>query len=192
MSQSTVLVVDDDPVIRAFVSSALEDEGYHAVSAVDGPALEAACRRQPAVVLLDLMMPGMDGAEVSRRLRADPATAYIPIILMSAQHDLRSRSAHLPVNELLAKPFDLDRLFALIDKWETVTAGERLLWRVSEGRSFAFDRHTRKVVAWCIGDSTHRWWTLIRRPPQTYGPFVTDVQARQEAARRMPDLAASD
>jgi CheY-like chemotaxis protein len=77
-------------------------------------------------VLLDLTMPQMDGAEVSRRLRADPATAGIPIILMSAQPDLRGHSADLPVNERLTKPFDLDRLSALIAKWETVTAGERL------------------------------------------------------------------
>src|SRR4030081_3365599 len=107
MSETTVLVIDDDPSIRAVVTTALQDEGYRVVSAVDGQALEMACQHHPAVVLLDLTMPQMGGAEVSRRLRADPATASIPIILMSGQYDLRGRSAHLPVDERLAKPFDL-------------------------------------------------------------------------------------
>jgi CheY-like chemotaxis protein len=185
VSESTVLVVEDDPVVRAVLDTALRDEGYRVVSAVDGGALAAACRHRPAVVLLDLTMPRMDGAEVSRRLRADPATAGIPIILMSADPDLRARSAHLPVNERLAKPFDLDRLYALIAKWETISAGERLYWRVSDARSYAFDRQTRRVVAWCISDRTNHWWALIRRPPGRYGPFETALHARQEAAQHL-------
>lgn len=187
MSESTVLVVDDDPVVRAVLDTALQDEGYRVVSAVDGGAIEAAGRYRPAVVLLDLTMPEMDGAEVSRRLRADPATAAIPIILMSAEPDLRARTAHLPVNERLAKPFDLDRLYAVIATWETLTAGERLSWRVStEGRSFAFDRQTRRVVAQCIRDEAQRWWALLRgQSSGRYGPFTTAVQARQEAARHL-------
>jgi CheY-like chemotaxis protein len=191
VSSATVLVVDDDPTLTKVVCSALEEEGYRVVSAVDGAALEVACRHRPAVVLLDLTMPQMGGAEVSRRLRADPATACIPIILMSAQPDLRGHSANLPVNERLAKPFDLDRLYGLIAKWETVTAGERLYWRVSPQRSFAFDRRTHKVVAWCLRDSAHRWWALLRRPAGSYGPFETAVQARQEAARHLLSASAS-
>jgi CheY-like chemotaxis protein len=180
-------VVEDDPVVRAVLDTALRDEGYRMVSALDEQALEAARRYRPAVVLLDLSMPQMDGAEVSRRLRADPATAAIPIILLSAEPDLRARSAQLPVNERLAKPFDLDRLYALIAKWATLTAGERLYWRVSaEGRSFAFDRRTRRVVALCIRDDAQRWWALLRgQSSGRYGPFETAVQARQEAARHL-------
>ena len=105
------------------------------------------------MVLLDLTMPEMDGADVSRHLRADSAPSITPILLMSAQYDLRGLAAHLPVNERLAKPFNLDRLSAVIATWETVTAGERLCWRVCAERSFAFDRRTRQVVAWCISDS---------------------------------------
>jgi CheY-like chemotaxis protein len=147
VSGATVLVVDDNSAITAFVRSALQDDGYRVVSAVAGQALEVACERGPAAVLLDLAMPEMDGAEVSRRLRAHSATPSIPILLMSAQYDLRGLAAHLPVNERLAKPFDLDRLSAVIAKWETVTAGERLCWRVCAERSFAFDWRTRQVVA---------------------------------------------
>ena len=82
-------------------------------------------------------------------------------------------------------PLTSPACLALIAKWETVTAGERLSWRVCPERTFAFDRRTRKVVAWCIRDSAHRWWALIRQPPRIYGPFETPLQARQEAARHV-------
>jgi CheY-like chemotaxis protein len=101
----TVLVVDDDAGIRDLLEIALEEEGYRVYTAVDGAALQLAHDRQPALILLDLMMPGMDGFEVSQRLRADPATAHIPIIVMSAL--LPSRSVLLPVNDRLSKPFTL-------------------------------------------------------------------------------------
>jgi CheY-like chemotaxis protein len=185
----TVLVVDDDPAIRAFVTDALRDDGYRVVGAVDGEALALAREHRPAVVLLDLAMPRMDGAEVSRRLRADPATAGIPIILMSAQYDLRSLSADLPVQERLAKPFDLDRLSELIARWETFMAGEHIYWRVSLERSYAFDRRMRRVVAQCFRDRAQHWWVLIRHQSGRYGPFETAVQARQEAARHLQDAS---
>ena len=98
---------------------------------------------------------------------------------MSAEPDLRACSAHLPVDERLAKPFDLDRLYALIAKWETIAAGERLYWRVSAERSYAFDRRTRRVVALCIHDLTQRWCALVRSQSGRYGPFETAVQARR-------------
>jgi len=136
-------------------------------------------------------MPQMDGAEVSRRLRADPATARIPIILMSAQYDLRGLSAALPVQERLAKPFDLEQLYALIARWETVTAGEQIYWRVDPGRSYAFDRRTRRVVALCNREVAQRWWAQLREQSGRYGPFETAVEARQEAARHLRGASTS-
>jgi CheY-like chemotaxis protein len=66
--------------------------------------------------LLDLMMPRMPGMEVSERLRADPLTAAIPIIVMSAGTSLSLFARHLPVNGQLAKPFDLDDLYAVVER----------------------------------------------------------------------------
>ncbi len=109
-----VLVIDDDPAIVRFVRDALEDEGYEVVTAVDGEALPLAHDLHPGVILLDVMMPRMDGLEVSRHLRADPVTALIPIIAMSAQHNLEAAVARMPVNDHLPKPFDLDRLYELL------------------------------------------------------------------------------
>src|SRR5207248_1633008 len=82
--------VDDDPAIVCFLREALEDEGYEVVTTVDGEALPLAHDLHPSVILLDAAMPGMDGLEVSRRLRADPVTALIPIVAMSAQQDLEA------------------------------------------------------------------------------------------------------
>src|SRR4051794_15742959 len=110
MSKGTVLVVDDDPDIVALLTDALEAEEYRVVSTVDGQALQVAHDLQPDVILLDIMMPGMDGVEVSRRLREDPVTASTPIIAMSAQQRLHTTSSLMLVNDRLAKPFDLTQL----------------------------------------------------------------------------------
>ncbi len=117
MVKGTVLVVDDDPSIVDFLETALEDEGYIVRAAVNGAALPLARQLQPDVILLDIMMPGMDGVEVSRRLRADPVTAGIPIVVMSAQDRLRATSGTMLVDDRLPKPFDLDRLYKTVGRW---------------------------------------------------------------------------
>jgi CheY-like chemotaxis protein len=117
MTKGTVLVVDDDPFIVDFLETALEDEGYLVLAAVNGGALPLARDLHPDVILLDIMMPGMDGVEVSQRLRADPVTADIPIIVMSAQDRLRATSTLMQVDDRLPKPFDLDRLYAIVARW---------------------------------------------------------------------------
>jgi two-component system alkaline phosphatase synthesis response regulator PhoP len=91
MAGELILVVDDDPDIVEMLHCLLHDAGYEVATADDGAALPLAHERQPRVILLDILMPGMDGVEVSRRLRADPATAPIPIIAMSATRQWLSR-----------------------------------------------------------------------------------------------------
>jgi CheY-like chemotaxis protein len=117
MAKGTVLVIDDDPAIVDFLEIALEDEGYRVLVAVDGAALQVAHDLQPNLILLDIMMPDMDGVEVSQRLRADPVTAGIPIVVMSAQDRLRATAARMPIDDRLPKPFALDRLFSTVDRW---------------------------------------------------------------------------
>ena len=185
MSDSTVLVVDDDPTIVCFLREALEDEGYEVVTAVDGAALPVAHDLHPSVILLDAAMPGMDGLEVSRRLRADPVTALIPIIAMSAQHNLEAAVARMPVNDRLPKPFELDQLYDTVARWAHASSGGRLRWHPFGGRSFAFDRLTRRVVAWCGHGIGTRWWVFLRYPAVAYGPFETLEQATAEAEKRL-------
>ncbi len=83
-----VLIVDDVPDNLGVLHDALDESGFTVLVATDGPsALQRAAKAQPDVVLLDAVMPGMDGFEVARRLKADPATAAIPIIFMTGLTD---------------------------------------------------------------------------------------------------------
>jgi CheY-like chemotaxis protein len=85
-TRRTVLMIDDDPVDRRLVEAVLEPEGYHVLSAEGGEeGVEMARRELPAVVLLDLLMPGMDGFEVVERLRGDQATVDVPIVVLTAK-----------------------------------------------------------------------------------------------------------
>ncbi len=79
MDKPTVLVVDDDPDIVAAVTLALEDEGYRPLQAI-GTAVLRLAEETPAVVLMDVMMPVVNGAKLTRLLRANPLTAAIPIV----------------------------------------------------------------------------------------------------------------
>lgn len=112
-----VLVVDDDPDIVDLLADALGTEGYDVLTAVGGDAIQLAHDRQPSLILLDLMMPGMDGVEVSMRLRADPSTARIPIVIMSAQEHLLETSRDMLVDDYLAKPFHLRSLYTTVAEW---------------------------------------------------------------------------
>lgn len=109
----TLLVVDDEEDIRESLRMVLEFEGYQVHTAANGKeALELlAAAEPPCVILLDLMMPVMNGWEFAARLHADPATAAIPVIIVSAFQD---RAQGLPCQGVLGKPVDLDTLMALI------------------------------------------------------------------------------
>ncbi len=118
----TILVVDDDPSITAFVRMALEDEGYRVATTVGGQTMQLARDLRPAVILLDIAMPGMDGVEVSERLRDDPRTAAIPIIVMSAQDRLQAPSTRMHADDRLPKPFDLDHLYQKVERWAVTSS----------------------------------------------------------------------
>jgi CheY-like chemotaxis protein len=111
-----LLVIDDDDHIRELARLALERVGGHAVvTAGSGAAgLELARSERPDAVVVDVMMPGMDGPETVRRLRSDAATADIPVILLTAkvQPSDSARFDDLGVEAVLAKPFDPMRLAA--------------------------------------------------------------------------------
>jgi len=121
-----VLVVDDDAPIRLLCRVNLEAEGMEVLEAADGiTGLEATVREQPDVVLLDVMMPGLDGWSVAERLLADPATEAIPIVFLTARADLRDRARGIDLGGLdyITKPFNPVELASLIR--EVVSAVER-------------------------------------------------------------------
>jgi CheY-like chemotaxis protein len=180
MAGELILVVDDDPDIVELLRCVLHDVGYDVLIADGDAALPLAQERQPHLILLDILMPGMDGVEVSQHLQADPATAHIPIIALSATPQwLRA----LPVNDRLIKPFKLGHLLAKVRYWVRASSGRRLRWCDLRGRSYAFDRNTRRVVASCIHGVGTRWWVVLRDATVTHGPFDTLEQARSDAEK---------
>jgi DNA-binding response OmpR family regulator len=112
-----VLVVDDDDVIRQLICLNLELEGFEVFQASDGlDALAKVREVDPAVVTLDIMMPKLDGWDAAARLRSDPETAHVRVVLLSAraqEADLK-RGSRLGVDYYLTKPFDPDELVAVV------------------------------------------------------------------------------
>lgn len=113
--QHRVLLVDDNDAIRESLCDALEDEGYVVDAVSNGlDALALARERTPAVVLLDLMMPGLDGAAVASRLAEDGCRA--PVVVLSADRRVDERARLAGAVAFLPKPFDLDVLLALLTR----------------------------------------------------------------------------
>ena len=108
-----ILIVDDDLGIRELLDEILWNEGYEILLAANGAqAVELARVEQPDLILMDLMMPALNGVEAMAILKRDPRTRDIRIIAMSAGQNLRHQVHELLADSLLAKPFDLDRLLA--------------------------------------------------------------------------------
>jgi CheY-like chemotaxis protein len=105
--EQRVLVVDDDTEIRALVAGMLRRDGYTVVEVGDGlEALDVARRLLPDLVLLDMTLPGMDGVEVARQLKANPALAAVPVVALSAltQQAVRDRALAAGCAQYLTKP----------------------------------------------------------------------------------------
>lgn len=113
MARRPVLVVEDDPAIRALVVETLTFEGYAVVTASDGAeAIEAIERQRPCLVLLDMRMPRLDGWGVARVLRE--RQIVIPIVVMAAALSAHTWGAEIGAVDYLAKPFELDDLMSKV------------------------------------------------------------------------------
>ena len=115
-----ILVVDDDRAIREVVADILESADYRVRTASNGAeALDQIRVESPAAVLLDLMMPIMDGWEFLERCRRRQACAELPVAIMSAAHDAAWAASKLGVQGYLTKPFELDAVLAVVDRLAT-------------------------------------------------------------------------
>ena len=112
-----VLVVDDEPAIAWLLASTLQGCGYHVETSHNGRDVLALARsHQPHVVVLDVVMPEMDGFRVLEALRADPDTAQVPVLLMSAGFDPAFRQhARQEGVAFLEKPFDWSRVVGCVE-----------------------------------------------------------------------------
>lgn len=109
-----ILTVDDEPANLALLRKLLIHQGYAVIEASDGESALQAVEQKPDVVCLDVMMPGLDGIEVCRRLRSQPEHAGLPILLLTALHrtEDKTRGLEAGANDFLSKPFDESELSA--------------------------------------------------------------------------------
>lgn len=114
-----ILVVDDDDDIRDVVAMAIESLGYTVASAADGvEALEVLSKGlEPSMILLDMMMPRMDGEGFLAAMRNDPALVKTPIVLLSGHAEARQKAVSLGAHGCLIKPIELDELVATVERF---------------------------------------------------------------------------
>lgn len=116
----SILIVDDDFGIRESLSQLLEDEGFQVTAVADGEeALNLLLRnpKQPCLILLDLMMPGVNGWEFRRQQKRNPMLASIPVALISADSNLKAQAAALEADDYINKPIDLDVFFQVVERY---------------------------------------------------------------------------
>ena len=126
---TSVLVIDDEAPIRLLCRVNLEAEGMQVAEAADGPSgLEKARAEHPDVILLDVMMPGLDGWRVAEQLVDDPSTSGIPIVFLTARAEFRDRAKGLDIGgvDYITKPFNPLELAPLVrDLLARIDRGER-------------------------------------------------------------------
>ncbi|MDZ4405028.1 response regulator transcription factor, partial [Prosthecobacter sp.] len=114
---SKILIVEDESDIAELIALHLEREGHEAVCIANGlQALPAALEHSPALIVLDLMLPGLDGVQIFKRLRADTRTATIPVIILTAKAQVTDKIAGLELgaDDYLTKPFGAQELLARV------------------------------------------------------------------------------
>ena len=118
LHNSRILIVEDEADLADIIAFNIRRAGYRPLQAADGVAgLEIAARERPDLLILDLMLPKLDGLEVARRLRAEPTTSSIPIIMLTARAEERDQLTGLAVgaDDYISKPFSMPVLLARVE-----------------------------------------------------------------------------
>jgi PAS domain S-box-containing protein len=140
--KGTILVIDDTPEVLRFFTQALTQQGYEVCSAISGAvALNHISTIEPSLILLDIVMPGLDGYEVCERLKSDGQTADIPVIFMSAIHEPldKVRAFNIGGVDYLTKPIQIEELLVRIEHQLTLKRLQDQLKAQSQSRSISQD-----------------------------------------------------
>ena len=130
MNKKNILVVDDEADIRNLLSIFLKQKGYRVTTASNGnEALTEASIEKPSLILLDILMPGMDGLEICTALKKNPSTARIPIVICSvlAMEEDRAKAYEAGAASYLTKPFNLQAVGRVVD--DIVKTGGGVGWK---------------------------------------------------------------
>lgn len=117
---STILLVDDDPDVREVYRIILETEGYTILEAPDAPScLEVVAEHRPDLILLDWMMPGVDGSDALRALKGSPATRDIPVVMLTALDGITEirLATDIGADGFLSKPVEADDLLTIVRRY---------------------------------------------------------------------------
>src|SRR3954462_7886849 len=148
MTGKTILVVDDEPGIVTLVRDYLDRAGFRVLTAGDGPAaLRIARGERPNLLVLDLMLPGLDGLDVTRALRQDPATQKLPIIMLTARVEETDRliGLELGADDYITKPFSPREVVARVRAVLRRAEGEREAATVLRTGDLTIDLQRRSV-----------------------------------------------
>jgi CheY-like chemotaxis protein len=153
--RSSILVIDDDPAAQDLMRRALERDGFRVEVAADGTrGLELAAQLKPAVITLDVMMPHMDGWSVLTALKSNPATAGIPVIMVSMVNDKHMGLA-LGAAEYLTKPFDFEQLRQVIAKHRQPSGPQTALVIEDEPATRELLRRVLENEGWQVAEAAN-------------------------------------
>ena len=152
---ATILVIDDDANVRDLMERTLSKDGYRVVTAADGPrGLALAKELKPAVITLDVMMPGMDGWAVLTTLKADPVTADIPVIMMTIVDDKHMGFA-LGAADYFTKPIDWQRLAGALKKHRLSSAAQTVLLVEDDSDTRDMLRRSMEKEGWTVSEAAN-------------------------------------
>jgi len=146
----TILVIDDEPELVKLLDYNLTKAGYLVLSARDGEkGLAAARQHHPDLVVLDVMMPGLDGWEVCKKLRAEPATAAVPLLMLTAKAEEGDRvlGLELGADDYVTKPFGVNELLARVKALLRRAEGQAGSAEVLKAGKLVIDSGKRAVTA---------------------------------------------
>jgi len=175
MAKETVLLIEDDPDIVELLQYNLEREGHSVLTAPDGEAgLALATKRRPGAILLDLMLPGMDGLEVCRELKRVEATSAIPVIILTAKGEESDvvLGLEMGADDYVTKPFSPREVVARIRAVLRRGTRDKAPRRVEQGEVVLdADRHEVSVAGEVVPFTRAEFrllWTLASNPGRVY------------------------
>jgi signal transduction histidine kinase/CheY-like chemotaxis protein len=169
------LVIDDDPAVRDLMQRFLAREGYAVVTAPDGgTGLRLAAELRPALITLDLIMPGMDGWSVLAALKADPALAETPVVVLTMLDD-RSRGYALKADEFMTKPVDRERLATVLRRYRPRPASVAVLIVEDDRATREILRRTLEREGWTVAEAADGGEALARLADVRPGLIVLDL-----------------
>jgi PAS domain S-box-containing protein len=172
---STVLVIDDDPAVHDLMRRSLEKDGFRVEAAADGKrGLELAKQLKPAVITLDVMMPSLDGWSVLTALKADRATADIPVIMLTIVDDKQLGFA-LGAADYFTKPIDFQRLHTVLEKYRKPATRQTVLIVEDHADTREMLRRTLEKGGWQVTEAQNGKVGLVKLAEATPALILLDL-----------------